>query len=242
MLRLHADTLGYRDKPVLREVSVAVQPGERLVILGPSGSGKTTLLMALYRLAGAGAALIPQPHGLVGPLSTRHNIALGQVDQRPLWRNLRSLCWMPRAEREAIAEYAAQVDLSAELDQPAETLSGGQQSRVAIARAMYRGGPLLLADEACAALDPERARRVLSALQARFDTLVCTMHDVDAGLRLATRVIGVAGGRIGFDLPAAAVSDALLATLYGPEHLRSAPESPPVASLETEPAVPRGCL
>ena len=243
MLQLDAATLGYRGHPVLHAVQLQVLAGDRLVILGPSGAGKTTLLNALYRLARVRAALIPQPHGLVGPLTAAHNIALGRIDQRPLWKNLRSLCAMPKAEREEIAAHAAPLDLADALDQAAHTLSGGQQSRVAIARALYRGGELLLADEPCAALDPERARAAVAALQARFATLICTMHDVELGLRLATRVIGVADGRICFDLPPTAVSAAQLDALYGTEGKPSAASVPAAHAVIIHPVIaPRGCL
>lgn len=239
MLDLQAATLGYAGQTVLQDVRLSLRPGERVVILGPSGAGKTTLLSALYREAGARAALIPQPHGLVGPLSAALNIALGRIDQRPLWQNLRSLCWMPAAERDAIHTCAASVDLVEVLSQAADTLSGGQQSRVAIARALYRGGELLLADEPCAALDPERARTALQLLRTRFPTLVCTMHDVDAGLALATRVIGVSEGGIVFDSPPERLPAERLAMLYQGE----VPMAARPIQIETSAAVaPRGCM
>jgi phosphonate transport system ATP-binding protein len=238
VLHLQAATLGYGGQTVLHHPNLSVQPGERVVILGPSGAGKTTLLSALYRQAGARAALIPQPLGLVGPLSAALNIALGRIDQRPLWQNLRSLCWMPAAERRAIHACAEAVDLVDVLPQAAETLSGGQQSRVAIARALYRGGDLLLADEPCAALDPERARTALQQLRLRFATLICTLHDVDAGLALATRVIGVSGGGIAFDCPPERVSATALGQLYAGE-----PREGQTLHVTADAVVaPRGCL
>lgn len=239
MLHLQAATLGYAGQTVLQNISLRLQPGERVVILGPSGAGKTTLLSALYREAGSRAALIPQPHGLVGPLSAALNIALGRIDLRPLWQNLRSLCWMPAAEREAIRVCAEAVDLVEVLPQAAETLSGGQQSRVAIARALYRGGDLLLADEPCAALDPERARTALQRLRMRFATLVCTMHDVDAGLAMATRVIGISEGGIAFDCPPEQVTTQRLTQLY--QGAMPATVAPIRLAAETAVA-PRGCM
>lgn len=237
MLSLQTATLGYRGTAVLHDVDLQVSRGERLVMLGPSGAGKTTLLTALYRAIGAPAALIPQPHGLVGPLSVAHNIALGVIDRRPLWRNLASLCWMPRPERAAIHRLAAALDLSDALDQSVDSLSGGQQSRVAIARALHRGGTVLLADEPCAALDPERARVAVQALRERFETLICSMHDVTAGLHLATRVVGIARGRMVFDLPPGDVTPALLEQLYG--HQVPASIAAPASASVT---VPRGCM
>lgn len=240
MLELQAATLGYAGKTVLQGVRLSLRAGERVVILGPSGAGKTTLLSALYQKAGASAALIPQPLGLVGPLSAALNIALGRIDQRPLWQNLRSLCWMPRAERDAVRACAASVDLVDVLSQAAETLSGGQQSRVAIARALYRGGEVLMADEPCAALDPERARTALQLLRRRFPTLVCTLHDVDAGLALATRVIGVSAGRIAFDGPPDRLSSQQLALLYQAQATSTG--GGPILMEPPAAVAPRGCL
>lgn len=235
MLSLRAAQLGYGGQPVLADVDLAFTPGERVVILGPSGAGKTTLLRALYEQIGARAALVPQPHGLVGPLLTRHNIALGRIDRQSLLGNLRSLGWPSRAERSAIGAVAARLDLEDVLQQPAGTLSGGQQSRVAMARALYRGGDVLLADEPCAALDPRRAREALAALAADFETVICTMHDVRAGLELATRVIGVAGGVIRFDAPPTSVDTDWLAALYGED-------SPGAPVQAAEVRAPRGCM
>lgn len=240
MLHLTAESLTAHGQVLFTGLDWRIAAGERVVVLGPSGAGKTTLLNALYRHAGRQAALIPQPHGLVGPLSTAHNVALGRIDQVNLWRNLRSLVWMPRAERHAIQAQLDAVDLPTQFSQPVDTLSGGEQSRTAIARALYRGGPLLIADEPCAALDPERARNVLTVLQGRFDTLVCSMHDVRAGLALATRAVGVADRSIAFDLPVGDVSDAQVAALYGGDVPAAAPEAgPAITDADT---LPRGCL
>lgn len=240
MLHLTAESLTAHGQVLFTGLDLKVEAGERVVVLGASGAGKTTLLNALYRHAGKNAALIPQPHGLVGPLSAAHNVALGRIDQVSLLRNLRSLLWMPQAERSAIQDQLLAVDLPSHFDQPVETLSGGEQSRTAIARALYRGSPLLIADEPCAALDPERARSVLAVLRARFDTIVCSMHDVRAGLALATRIIGVADRKMVFDQSVGDVTEAQLDALYnnGDKSQSSAEQS------ETNPldTMPRGCM
>lgn len=245
MLHLRAAAIGPADAPILRDIDVQVTAGERVVVLGPSGAGKTTLLNALYAAAtrpgcalARRVALIPQPLGLVDPLRARHNVALGRVDRRGLAGNLRSLVWMAATERQAIAAVAQRLQVDDVLEQVTGTLSGGQRSRIAAARALYRGGELLLADEPCAALDPERAVQLMRALREGFATLICTMHDVDAGLQMATRVWGVSAGRLVFDLPPAVVDSARLRALYG----AAMGPSPPVRAAEPPPEFPRHCL
>lgn len=240
MLHLTAESLTAHGQVLFTGLDLRVDAGERVVVLGPSGAGKTTLLNALYRHAGKQAALIPQPHGLVGPLSAAHNVALGRIDQMTLLGNLRSLVWMPADQREAIQRELQAVDLASHFDQAVDTLSGGEQSRTAIARALYRNAPLLIADEPCAALDPERARSALAVLRQRYDTLVCSMHDVRAGLDLATRVVGVAKRRIAFDLPVAQVTDDQLAQLYGGQPPEAGAAQSGTQDLAT--TLPRGCM
>ncbi len=223
---------------ILRNIDLHIDAGERVVILGASGAGKTTLLNEFYQQLGPAAALIPQPHGLVGPLSARQNIALGRIDQQSLYSTLRSLCWMSAQQRSEIQDWAERLELAAQLEQGVTSLSGGQQSRVAIARALYRGGPVVLADEPCAALDPDRARLVLDQLESRFPTLICTMHDVDAGLQLASRVIGIADERIAFDGSPAGLSSEMLAQLYAQQD-EVGPERSDTSHL---PPIQRPCL
>lgn len=237
MIEFRRDALRRDGRVVLRAVALGIAAGERVVVLGASGAGKTTLLNALYADIAPHAALIPQPHGLVGPLSARQNIALGRIDQRSLWANLRSLCWMSAREQADIDAWATRLDLVPQIAQRVDTLSGGQQSRVAIGRALHRGGPLLLADEPCAALDPERAARALACMRTSFSTLVCTMHDVDAGMALATRIVGLAGGRIAIDTRPDDISREQLDLLYAQQEASKA-SAPPVAAQD----LPRPCI
>lgn len=234
MLRLQAGHIGTAAQPILHDIDLRVEAGERVLLLGPSGAGKTTLLNALYRQAGAGAAYLPQPQGLVGPLPARHNIALGRIDRRSLWGNLRALLAMSARERAAIATVARRLELEALLEQRVDTLSGGQQSRVALARALYRGGPLLIADEPASALDPRRVALVLEVLRD-FDTLVCSLHDVAAARELATRLVGLREGRVLFDAAPDAVSAEQIAALY------AAAPAPGGVDIEPPLRLPRGC-
>lgn len=234
MLELTTPQLGYQGQIVLKDIDLKIEPGERVVIFGPSGAGKSTLLNALYQAASAEAALIPQPQGLVESLSAFHNIAIGRLDQRSLWRNLQILLAPPAAEKQAIASLASQLEIESVLQQPAGNLSGGQQSRVAIARALYRNSDCLLADEPLSALDPRRAQSVTEILKSGFRSIVMTSHDVQSGLALATRVLGIADGRISMDARPADIDPDALERLYAHPPSMQGFNTPP------QPA-PRGC-
>ena len=87
LLHLRDRSLGWGDRTVLPDLSLSVRQGERVALLGRSGVGKSTLLAALADAAG-NAALVPQDHGLVGPLSVFHNVWMGRLDEFGALRNL----------------------------------------------------------------------------------------------------------------------------------------------------------
>ena len=98
-------------------------------------------------------------------------------------------------------------------------LSGGQSQRVAIARALVAEPRMMLADEPAASLDPAAGEEVM-AVFARVSretgtTLIFTTHHLDHALRYAERVIGLAGGRLQLDAPAATLAPGSLRGLYG---------------------------
>ena len=88
--------------------------------------------------------------------------------------------------------------------------------RVAVARAVYRGVSVILADEPVASVDPQQSVAVLEMLKDAAETVVVALHDVTLGLETFTRAIGLRSGEIIFDLPASEVSPQLLDQLYQP--------------------------
>lgn len=217
LARFAAEEIGWPGSPVLRDVSLSLRTGERIVILGRSGAGKSTLLGAIrQRLEEAGqtVALVPQEHGLVPQLSVHHNVYMGRLDAHGTLYNLANLLWPFARERARTAPWIDTVGLPGLERRAVETLSGGQRQRTALARALFRGGEVLLADEPVSAVDPAQGAGLLDALGARFPTLVLALHDRDAALRVATRIIGLREGRVMLDAAPDALGPDDLAMLY----------------------------
>jgi tungstate transport system ATP-binding protein len=196
----------------LRNVSLTLRRGERLVLVGENGAGKTTLLRLLQGLVASPGRTEHVPNGR--PLKT------AMLFQRPFLlrlsvrRNLLLALWLggvPAAERPARAARAlARVGLGALADRPARTLSGGQQQRLALARAWMLEPDVLLLDEPTASLDPTAKREVESLIESLARdgiTLVMSTHNLGQAKRLATRVAYLEGGRLLACLPTAAFFD-----------------------------------
>lgn len=213
LLHLRDRSLGWGDRTVLPDLSLSVRQGERVALLGRSGVGKSTLLAALADAAGT-AALVPQEHGLVGPLSVFHNVWMGRLDEFGALRNLATLAWPRAAQRAQVEEVLDRVGLGGLGRRPVAELSGGQRQRVALARALLRGGAVVLADEPVSALDPAQGADLLGAVADRFDTAVVVLHDAALARAFATRIIGLRNGAVVLDAPPAQISDADLADLY----------------------------
>ncbi len=251
---LTAVAVAYADgRTALSGISLALAPGEQVAIIGPSGAGKTTLLTTLacalrptvgnVNLFGSdpwslsGSAL----HALRGelflapqapPLAPRQRVVnavlAGRLPQWTTWEALRSLVH-PRdvvAARDALAQFRLEDKLFLRCDR----LSGGERQRVGLARLLVSRARLFLLDEPVSALDPALASAALEVLQQaareRAATLVVSLHAVDLALARFPRLVGLRDGKVLFDLPRAAVSDALLADLYGTE-LGTSFQAPP---------------
>lgn len=211
------ETLGYGAGTVLEEVSLTLSPGERLVLLGRSGAGKTTLLNAFHdRLVAGGhrVALAPQDHALVPQLSVLRNVLMGRLDDHGAAYNLTNLIRPRRADRDAVAALLGELGLGGQIDRPVEALSGGQRQRTALARALYRGGAVLVADEPVSAVDGGQAVALMDLMQARFPTAVVALHDVALARRFATRLVGIRQGRIVMEGAPAALAPGTLDALY----------------------------
>lgn len=234
-----------RSLATLRELSLSVTSGEQLAVIGPSGAGKTTLMLLLACALKPSAGLIKinerNPWALptkslqqlrgelflapqVPPLAPRQRVVTavlaGRLPHESLWASVRSLFYPTDI---ALAERAlAQFDVSDKLFERVDRLSGGERQRVGLARALASQAGLFLVDEPLSALDPARAQQAIESLTAaakqRGATLVATLHHVEMALRHFPRIIGLRGGALTFDLPAAQVTPEHLHQLYD-QHL-----------------------
>lgn len=191
---------------VLSGVDLDVPVGESLAVMGPSGSGKSTLLALFGLLATPSAGelyLFGQPAPLRSAERTQLRTSrIAWVFQRAALLMARSvldnvavplvLQGLPRAAADARAvDYVTQMGLGPRLHAPARLLSGGEQQRLEIARALARRVSLLLCDEPTAALDRANADLVIDLLTTHKPaetTLVVATHDPVVARRCATRV------------------------------------------------------
>ena len=183
---IHAEGLrkvygeGETELVALRDVSIAVEPGEVAALLGPSGSGKSTLLTALGflnlpqrgRISLSGRLVVEDGKAL-SDLATLRRTSIGFVFQKanliPFLTARENVLLalqlndrVGRAGDSRARELLGYLGIADRADHHPEELSGGQQQRVAIARALANAPPLILADEPTAALDSHRGRDVMA--------------------------------------------------------------------------------
>jgi len=203
VFRLQSAGISFGALPALRDVTLAIASGESVALVGANGSGKSTLLRLL--------------HGLVAP--ARGSITWGgdttrparqaMVFQRPVLlrrsaaANLRhalALAGVRGSEAtRRIAEALSSVGLEAIADRAARVLSGGEQQRLALARAWALAPEVLFLDEPTASLDPTAARAVEAIVRdigARGTTIVMTTHQLAQARRLADDVVVLSAGRV----------------------------------------------
>ncbi|WP_028936021.1 phosphonate ABC transporter ATP-binding protein [Pseudonocardia spinosispora] len=212
----------------LDDVSLTVRPGELVALLGPNGSGKSTLLRCVVRLVEPDAgsvrvagteltalrgeqlrrartevAMVFQRSYLVRRRSALDNVAAGALGHHPGWRT--SLGRLPRTERERAGDLLTRVGLSSIAGQRADTLSGGQAQRTAVARALAQRPRVLLADEPVASLDPESATATMRLLRELADqeqiAVLCVLHQPDLALAHADRIVALREGRVVLNSP-----------------------------------------
>ncbi|HKS49498.1 MAG TPA: ABC transporter ATP-binding protein [Amycolatopsis sp.] len=205
----------------LRGVSLRVEAGEYVAIMGPSGSGKSTLMHILgcldtlttgsYLLAGEDVGHLSEVD-----LAVIRNRRIGFVFQQfnllpalTAWRNVElplSYAGVRRAERKARAiELLNRVGLGERIEHRPNELSGGQQSRVALARALVNRPSMVLADEPTGALDSTATADVLSVFEELNDdghTIVLITHEEDVAAH-AQRVVRLRDGLVESDTGAA---------------------------------------
>ena len=198
----------------LRNVTMSVGRGERVVVCGPSGSGKSTMIRCINRLEAHNQGQI-RVNGLeltgevkridairteVGMVFQHFNLFPHLTVLQNCTLALRLIRQMsrPQAEERAM-EFLKRVRIPEQAQKYPVQLSGGQQQRVAIARALCMNPKVMLFDEPTSALDPEMVREVLDTMVSLAEdgmTMVCVTHEMSFARRVANRIVFMEGGEI----------------------------------------------
>ena len=198
------------DKPVLRDLSLTIPPGQLYALLGPNGAGKTTTLRIVTGLLGAdgGSVEIFGHNAAREPLVAKAMTAW-LPDEPMIYDKLTPVeylafvsgLWrMDPDEAQAEAERLLRwLDLWDERDTRCEGFSRGMKQKVALAGALIHKPRLLILDEPLTGLDATMARSVKDALRAQVDagaTVIITTHILDVAERMADRIGIIAGGTL----------------------------------------------
>ena len=190
--------------PVVDNVTLTLEPGDFIGLIGPNGAGKTTLMRAALGILehkgssslaalsqsdrAKQAAWLPQIREIAWGLSVRDLVGLGRLPFGPTQKN------------DAHVEAAlTKMDLGALSDRIATQLSGGEQARVLIARALAQGTPILMADEPIASLDPANqisTLKIFSELAQDGKGIMSSIHDLGLAVRYCTKLALLDRGKL----------------------------------------------
>jgi general L-amino acid transport system ATP-binding protein len=204
----------YGDFHALKDVTISVREGERMVICGPSGSGKSTLIRCVNGLEFHNSGkltvdkvevhegskdiqklrqevgMVFQQFNLFPHLTVLENLTIGPIKVRKV----------SKADADAMARrYLERVHIPEQSDKFPAQLSGGQQQRVAIARSLCMESRIMLFDEPTSALDPEMINEVLDVMVELADTgmtMVCVTHEMGFARKVADTMVFMEEGRI----------------------------------------------
>lgn len=216
--------------PVVDQVDLTVEQGEFVGLLGPNGAGKTSLLRAALGLL---------PHegrsslSVLTPSARAREVAFLPQGREIAWPvTVADLVALAEGGRAAQARAIARMGLESYQTRRATELSGGEQARVLIARALAQDAPLLLADEPAAGLDPEaqiRTMQVFRDLARDGRSVVASIHDLGLAARHCTRLVLLHRGRkVADGTPREVLSPEHLAQVFGVRGFHAETEDGPV--------------
>jgi iron complex transport system ATP-binding protein len=221
-------------RAVLHDVSLALPSGRLVGLVGPNGAGKTTLLRALAGLVPSegivhvgGDALpalslrerarrfgyLPQGHMVHWPLPARDIVALGRYPH-----GATDPARLTPADAEAVARAMRIADVVDFAERPVTELSGGERSRVALARVLAVEAPVILADEPTSSLDPRHQIDVMKTLRlatGKGALVIVVTHDLGLAARFADTILVLSDGRlVSQGAPMEALSEQIMADVF----------------------------
>ncbi len=212
MIRFENVRKSYGNRTILKDINFHIEPGKFVVLIGPSGCGKTTTLKAINRLVEPDSGKIYVDGK---DISTQDKVELRRrigyvIQQIGLFPNMtvaQNICVVPRLlkyskERcdEITREMLAMVQMEEYADKYPSEMSGGQQQRIGVLRALAASPPIVLMDEPFGALDPmtkELLQNEVKSLQQKLGkTIIFVTHDMNEALKLADIIIFMDQGEI----------------------------------------------
>ena len=235
LMRANAVSVSLGDAPVLAGLDLEIAAGEVVGLIGPNGAGKTTLLRAmagllplddgeicvqgrpLHRIDRVSLArmlaYLPQGGDSHWAVSVETLVMLGRLPHRDPWHG------PSETDRAAVEQALVACDIAQFRDRPATHLSGGERTRVLLARALAGAPGLLLADEPVAGLDPGHQLDVMAKLRDLAGAgagVVVVMHDLTLAARFCDRLALLHDKRIAAEgSPEIVLSPSTLARCYG---------------------------
>jgi iron complex transport system ATP-binding protein len=221
-------------RPVLKDVSLSLSSGHLVALVGPNGAGKTTLLRALAGLIPSDGAIhvggealsalplrerakrfgyLPQGHVMHWPLPARDIVALGRYPH-----GVTDPVRLSAKDAEVVLRAMQATDVVEFSDRRVTELSGGERSRVALARVLAVEAPVILADEPTASLDPRHQIDVMKNLRTAADgdvLVIVVTHDLGLAARFADHVLVLADGKlVSQGAPEEALSEQVMANVF----------------------------
>lgn len=234
-LRIERLSVNLGGNQIIEDISFRVQPGEVVGLIGPNGAGKSTTIRALLGLLentdGAvrigsedlnfiarrerakRLAYLPQGAPVHWPLTAERAVALGRIPHLSPWQDLSD------ADDTAIHDAMAKTDCLAFRDRLVTTLSGGERSRVMLARALVVGAAFLLADEPTASLDPLHQLQVMDILRREAEGgagVIVVMHDLSQAAQYCDKLMLLCGGKmLAEGTPEDVLTDTIIGQAFG---------------------------
>ncbi len=226
-IRIEHINYSYDTNPVLEDINFTIPSGDFLSIIGPNGAGKTTLLKLISRILTPSSGMlyigdkalyeysfneiaklisvVPQKETTIFPFAVQEIVLMGRSP------HLRGFAFESKRDKEISRRAMTMTDIVHLAARPMSALSGGEQHRVTIARALAQQTPILILDEPNAHLDIQHQIGLFDLLQTlnrdRGITIICVSHDINLAAQYSSHVLLLSQGKIlSIDTPAKVIT------------------------------------